>query len=124
MDKNKYLRNQMDKNSYRRNQRFYERWERGDILTHQELKWADAYYRKRYLRRRACIKYNHAQILQTPHKLTHIRAIPEPSNVQQSQAISEEPCEELHWGDTYDPDGILKEEDSTLRATQFMEWVI
>lgn len=100
----------MDKNSYRRNQSCYERWERGEFLTPKELKWADAYFKKRYQRKREYVKYKHSQKLQTCAKETH------------SQAVPEEPCEELHWGDTYDPDGILKEEDSNLCASQFMEW--
>jgi hypothetical protein len=105
MDKRSYRRNQMDKNNYRRNQSCYERWESGKILTHQELKWAHAYYRKRNQRRRAYMKHNQS-VLQTPPKEIPSKAIPEPG-------------EELHWGDTYDPDGILKEEDSTSRATQW-----
>jgi len=108
MDEKSYRRNQMDKNSYRRNQSCYDRWKSGEILTPQELKWAHAYHRKLNQRKRAYMKYNQS-LLQPPQNVTHSKAIPEPS-------------EELHWGDTYDPDGILKEEDSTFCATQFMEW--
>lgn len=113
----------MDKNSYRRNQRCYERWERGEVLTPKELKWADAYFKKLYQRKLEYVKYKHSRRLQNPPKVIHpLQALPEPPNVPQPQAIPEEPCEELHWGDTYDPDGILEEEDPSSCANQFLEW--